>query len=365
MKTILSRAVRLYQPTLRKAVQVRGYSSSDSLIQHVTEVDASHKSIEVQRFRELAFDAGKPLLLKGSQDGPTRMPATKKWFQHVAGRRKSSVKDQLSPYFEGFSMAPVPYELMYPQLGDGTGDVVGQFMNFLESGSDNTAHETLERALASHLRQQLQMAEAGPGGAGAGGGQQQQQRLLRFDAPLALLIAALRYNSQTKGPSRLRQLYIAQSSLDDLPKELSRDLPAPRVVAEAGRGDIYASSVWLGLEPTYTPLHRDPNPNLFVQLRGFKGVRLLPPQDGDAVFRQVQERLGRWGGNSRIRGAEMMEGPERKLLRDVVWKEPGWPLQEAQLGPGDALFIPKGWWHSVRSRYGDGRLNGSVNWWFR
>ncbi|KAG6361481.1 hypothetical protein INS49_009708 [Diaporthe citri] len=359
---MLSRAARLYQPTLRKSVQVRGYSSSDSFIQHVTKVDTSHGSIDVQRFRELAFDAGKPLLLKGPQDGHNCMPAMEKWFQPVDDAHKPPVTVTISPYFQGFSMAHVPYELMYPQLRDGAGDVVSQFVDFLESGSDNTAGERLERALASHLRQQLLMVGAEPRGAG---GAAHQQRLLRFDAPLALLIAALRYNSQTEEPSRLRQLYIAQSSLDDLPAELSRDLPAPRVVAEAGGGDIYASSVWLGLEPTYTPLHRDPNPNLFVQLRGSKAVRLLPPQDGDTVFRQVQARLGRWGGNSRIRGAEMMEGPERELLRDIVWKEPGLPLQETQLGPGDALFIPKGWWHSVRSRFEDGRLNGSVNWWFR
>lgn len=283
-----------------------------------------------------------------------------KWFQPVADGRNSPATDTASPYLQRFSMAHVPYELMYPQLREGAGDVVSQFMDFLEAGSDKNAGETLARALASHLRQQLLVAGAEPRGAGA-----QQQRLLRFDAPLALLIAALRYNSQTEPPSRLRQLYIAQSSLADLPDELSRDLPTPRLVAEAGKGDTYASSVWLGLEPTYTPLHRDPNPNLFVQLRGSKSVRLLPPQEGEAVFRDVQARLGRWGGNSRIRGAEMMEGPERELLRDVVWEEPGRPLQEARLGPGDALFIPKGWWHSVRSRFDDGRLNGSVNWWFR
>lgn len=358
---MLSRAVRLYQPSSWRAIQSRSYSS-DSLIQNVTGIDTPHESIEVQRFRELAFDAGKPLLLKGSQDGHTRMPSTEKWFQPVADGSNCPATDTVTPYFQGFSMAHVPYELMYPQLREGTGDVVGQFMNFLESGSDDAAGETLERALASHLRQQLLMAGVEPRGAGTGA---HQQRLLRFDAPLALLIAALRYNAKAEEKSRLRQLYIAQCSLADLPEELSRDLPTPRVVAEAGKGDIYASSVWLGLEPTYTPLHRDPNPNLFVQLRGSKDVRLLPPRDGDAVFRDVQARLGRWGGNSRIRGAEMMEGPERELLRDIIWREPGWPLQEAQLEPGDALFIPKGWWHSVRSRFEDGRLNGSVNWWFR
>lgn len=291
------------------------------------------------------------------------MPATEKWFQHAADTHSSSVKDHLSPYFERFSMAHVPYELMYPQQDGDTVDNVSQFIDALESGNDNTNGGMLERALASHLRKELLLAGAEPRDAGAGA---HQQRLLRFDAPLALLIAALRYNAKRKAPSRLRQLYVAQCSLDDLPGELSQDLPTPRAVAAAGKGDVYASSVWLGLEPTYTPLHRDPNPNLFVQLRGRKEVRLLPPRDGDAAFRDVQARLGRWGGSSRIRGAEMMEGPERELLRDVVWGEPGWPLlQEAQLGPGDALFIPNGWWHSVRSRHGDGRLNGSVNWWFR
>lgn len=358
---MLSRAVRLYQPSLWKAILSRSYSS-DSLIQNVTRIDTPHESIEVQRFRELAFDAGKPLLLKGSQDRHPRMPATEKWFQPVADGSNCPATDTVTPYFQGFSMAHVPYELMYPQLREGTGDVVGQFMNFLESGSDDAAGETLERALASHLRQQLLMADVEPRGAGTGA---HQQRLLRFDAPLALLIATLRYNAKAEEKSRLRQLYIAQCSLDDLPEELSRDLPTPRIVADAGKGDVYASSVWLGLEPTYTPLHRDPNPNLFVQLRGSKDVRLLPPRDGDAVFRDVQARLGRWGGNSRIRGTEMMEGPERELLRNVIWEEPGWPLQSAQLEPGDALFIPKGWWHSVRSRFEDGRLNGSVNWWFR
>jgi len=36
---------------------------------------------------------------------------------------------------------------------------------------------------------------------------------------------------------------------------------------------------------------------------------------------------------------------------------------QTELDAGDALFIPKGWWHSVKG-LGDG-INGSVNWWFR
>ncbi|POS77402.1 hypothetical protein DHEL01_v204204 [Diaporthe helianthi] len=330
--------------------------------------DTSHENIEVGRFRELAFDAGKPLLLKGSQDGPSSMPAMGKWFQPVADSQNPPTADTVSSYFQDFAMAPVPYELMYPQKREGGEDVLGHFIKFLQSsrlqsGSNDTAEARLEQSLASILNQHIQTAPHGLGRPFIDPTRYQQ--LLRLDAPLALLIAALRFNAQRQESSRLRQLYIAQCSLSDLPPELSEDLPVPRLIKEAGKGDIYASSIWLGLEPTYTPLHRDPNPNLFVQLRSSKTVRLLPPQDGDAVFRHVQAALGRRGGSSRIRGAEMMQGPEREMLHDAIWKTPRVPLQEAELRPGDALFIPKGWWHGVKSRSDDGRLNGSVNWWFR
>ncbi|KAJ0109816.1 hypothetical protein J7T55_004366 [Diaporthe amygdali] len=356
MKTTLGRVGRLHKPSW-SAFQIRRHSSQP-FIQQVAAVETSHGSIDVSRFRELAFDAGKPLLMKRSHEGPTRMPAIEKWFQPVADDHTSSFTEVVSSYFQGFSMASMPYELMYPQLHEGTGEVVRQFINFLDSGSRDTTRTTVEQALADHLRQQLLFVDMQPQGA-------LEQRLLRFEAPLALLLAALRYNAKAEEPSRMRQLYIAQCSLPDLPGDLAQDLPAPRIVKEAGKGDIYASSIWLGLEPTYTPLHRDPNPNVFVQLRSSKTVRLLPPQDGDTVFRHVQARLGRWGGSSRIRGTEMMEGPEREMLHHSVWKEPEVALQEAHLGSGDALFIPKGWWHSVKSHSSDGRLNGSVNWWFR
>jgi mannose-6-phosphate isomerase-like protein (cupin superfamily) len=63
----------------------------------------------------------------------------------------------------------------------------------------------------------------------------------------------------------------------------------------------------------------------------------------------------------------MMEGEERDMLHGAVWedKTTATDMQEVELCAGDALFIPKGWWHSIKSKQSDGRLNGSVNWWFR
>lgn len=140
----------------------------------------------------------------------------------------------------------------------------------------------------------------------------------------------------------------------------------PDIVTKAGKGDIYSSSIWLGHAPTYTPLHRDPNPNLFVQLAGRKRVRMYKPQIGLSIFNAVQESIGGVAKAS-MRGEEMMEGAEREALEDQVWKEDGahaGECWEAEVGSGDGLFIPKGWWHSIRSAAGDGMI-GSVNWWFR
>lgn len=161
------------------------------------------------------------------------------------------------------------------------------------------------------------------------------------------------------------RIYIAQASLTDLPSALRADFPTPELVLKAGKGDVYDSSIWLGQAPTYTPLHRDPNPNLFVQLAGRKVVRLYEPRAGNAVFSKVQEAIG-GSASATMRGEEMMQGQEKELLEKEVWSDGedtiggSW---QAELEAGDALFIPKGWWHSVKG-LGEG-INGSVNWWFR
>ena len=166
----------------------------------------------------------------------------------------------------------------------------------------------------------------------------------------------------------LERLYLAQASVASLPEALRLDLPTPEIVAKSGRGDIYDINVWMGVPPTYTPLHRDPNPNLFVQVVGHKIVRILSPEMGDKIFAQVQHALGR-SASPTIRGEDMMKGDEKRLLEHHVWNNPsvldeaGEDGYEAHVGRGDGLFIPKGWWHSIKG-VGEG-ITGSVNWWFR
>lgn len=105
----------------------------------------------------------------------------------------------------------------------------------------------------------------------------------------------------------------------------------------------------MGIPPTYTPLHKDPNPNLFLQLASNKLVRLFKPDTGARIFLDVQERISSHA-SAAFRGDEMMQGPERVALEDAVWNCPkGTEGFEVVVRPGDALFIPMGWWHSIKS----------------
>ena len=178
---------------------------------------------------------------------------------------------------------------------------------------------------------------------------QDNELFQRADAPLSTF---LEWAANTKSTGS-RSIYLAQASLQNLPIDLRRDLPTPRVVGEAGKGDVYDANIWLGIAPTYTPLHRDPNPNLFVQLAGQKTIRLVAPDIGQSLFEEVQATLGR-SSVGHFRGDEMMKGPEKTILEMAIWGGSGSGSyrvcagSEACLSRGDGVFIPKGWWHSFK-----------------
>ncbi|RYO80859.1 hypothetical protein DL762_007432 [Monosporascus cannonballus] len=349
--------------------------------QALPEVRTADGPVNLFVFRLETFDPELPLVMRNSH----QLPATTKWF-----RRHDTGHYTFTPHLTKHSQTIFPYELTDPEPRPGaTGgqspstsappshspyrfpspsplrDTLTEFRSWLVSHS-NERYLPLMALIAA-----LTEPTAEP------------EEFQQFYAPLGLLARACEFNHRNAVLSMkttrtadmpplpptlfLQRLYIAQSRLDSLPAPLGEDLPTPGLVRNAGRGDIYDSSVWLGLEPTYTPLHRDPNPNLFCQMVGAKQVRLLPPARGEELYAGVRRRLGEHGASSRFRGAEMMGGAERTALDAAVWGEDGDrhpDMRQAVLRPGDSMFIPKGWWHSIRST-GTGVLNASVNWWFR
>ncbi|KAI1007791.1 hypothetical protein K3495_g442 [Podosphaera aphanis] len=297
------------------------FAPIDTLLGPVTAID-------LDVFQKRAFNAENPILVTAADTAQTGLPAAHKWFTTdvltaIPDKYRSSFISQkyLAPYAE----IPLPYELTGP--------------------FDKTLSELLQvNSESSNILPKIQPTD----------------RFHHFNAPLSMIFY-----------SRAPGLYIAQASLLDLPFQLRQDLPTPEVVKKAGKGDIYGANLWLGNPPTYTPLHKDPNPNLFLQLAGRKRVRLYNPQVGLEIFRNVRTQLGEEiNYNGTFRGREMMEGIERVKLEEAVWGGSPQHAKEgidAELGQGDCLFIPKGWWHSIKSVGNalDGDIVASVNWWFR
>ncbi|KAG6019491.1 hypothetical protein E4U40_006977 [Claviceps sp. LM458 group G5] len=286
---------------------------------------------DIQAFQQTAFIPKKPLLFPRGAGSPAN---------HLTA--SSSIVPL--PFSEDVKW-PFPYELI---RGPREQDLISNFRDFLWDSEDRT-----DRDMADMLWSAVN--------------EDPDLDFYQLYAPYQLLVKALEFNLARDAAVRNPlQLYIAQCPLSDLPVSLQEKLTAPELVMRAGKGDIYSSSIWLGTEPTYTPLHRDPNPNLFCQMWRQKVVRLLPPSAGDRLFFEVQQQIQQQG-NSRIRTAEMMQGKERLALHDAIWEDDALPdsMCEAELDAGDALFIPEGWWHSVKSMESDGLLNVSVNWWFR
>jgi hypothetical protein len=90
------------------------------------------------------------------------------------------------------------------------------------------------------------------------------------------------------------------------------------------------SALWLGPAGTVTSLHHDTSNILFCQILGRKRVRLVAP-DELAPLRHT-------------RGVYSRLDPERP---GPEWADT--KIHDLTLAPGDALFIPAGWWHHVRA----------------
>lgn len=273
-------------------------------------------SADIETFRTQYFNPGRPVLFP-RQHFSGSLPAVQKWFKPRSAVQKDKSIWQLNKeYLSEYGDTLVPLELTTP--------------------TPPMSPPQLENNDAAQ--------------------KEPSETFHRFHAPLSFFLGwtSRRLTHLQIDPEA--RLYLAQASISDLPKRLAADLPTPKIVEKAGRGDLYDANVWIGVPPTCTPLHKDPNPNLFVQMAGEKVVRLFEPKLGRGIYERVRMLHG--DGRASVRGAEMMVGEEARALEEQVWgegQEKGW---EARLNRGDGLFIPLGWWHSIKG-VGEG-VTGSV-----
>ncbi|KFM27915.1 Lysine-specific demethylase 8 [Auxenochlorella protothecoides] len=115
-------------------------------------------------------------------------------------------------------------------------------------------------------------------------------------------------------------------------------------IPEAVKGSPLTSiNLWASLNRTASSLHYDPYCNLLVVVCGRKTVRLTPPT-ADPTLRAHPV----WSDSLNHADADLARSPRL-------------PMTCVSLGPGDALFIPEGTWHSVASTPG----TLAVNFWWR
>ncbi|WP_343344321.1 cupin-like domain-containing protein [Sphingomicrobium sp. XHP0239] len=111
---------------------------------------------------------------------------------------------------------------------------------------------------------------------------------------------------------------------------LWKDLGPVSILEPTGGNDGF---FWLGPKGTLTPFHHDLTNNLLVQVKGRKTVRMVPSWE-----------VGR------MRNYIHCFSSREPADWDAVAQDPDLPpLLETVIGPGEAIFLPIGWWHHVEA----------------
>jgi lysine-specific demethylase 8 len=129
--------------------------------------------------------------------------------------------------------------------------------------------------------------------------------------------------------------YLTQTALFELAPSLRDDCRFPPFPPWSL---LSRMNLWLGPKGTKSKLHYDSDHNLFAQIYGRKVVTLLAPEHRSACY---PINVTWYDGYSPVDvfNPDLQAYPE--FAHVTVFRD--------TIGPGDILFIPKHWWHDIRS----------------
>eukprot|EP00929_Paragymnodinium_shiwhaense_P049388 TRINITY_DN24912_c0_g1_i1.p1 TRINITY_DN24912_c0_g1~~TRINITY_DN24912_c0_g1_i1.p1 ORF type:complete len:505 (-),score=114.61 TRINITY_DN24912_c0_g1_i1:245-1720(-) len=162
--------------------------------------------------------------------------------------------------------------------------------------------------------------------------------------------------------------YLAQHDLFGQIPALRELIQVPAFCSAGRLGPVNA---WLGTGGTITRAHFDSYDNLFVQLTGRKYIRLLENDQAPFLYcakRGTKRQLCTTEAATEEKASldELAQGNMTEVPNLESYDKEQYPLlaqaayQEIVLDAGDALYIPAGMWHYVRSL----STSFSVNFWF-
>eukprot|EP00210_Caulerpa_lentillifera_P002821 g2695.t1 len=148
-------------------------------------------------------------------------------------------------------------------------------------------------------------------------------------------------------PNKEEKGYLAQHPLFEQIPELKEDILVPEYCA-LSNGEEPKINAWFGPEDTISPLHFDRSHNILGQVVGRKYIRLYPP---DSQLHPLSAFMNKNSSRIDLDNVQQVRefGLEKISHMDCI------------LNPGDALFIPQGWWHYVRSL----DVSFSVSFWWK
>lgn len=143
-------------------------------------------------------------------------------------------------------------------------------------------------------------------------------------------------------------IYAQSLILADYMPAFEADHPLPVLASSTG------PRLWLG-NRVRTRTHFDPAHNIACAVAGKRRFTLFPPEQIDNLYPGPFDFAPGGVPVSMV----ALENPD--LDRYPLFARALEVAQQADLEPGDALYIPYGWWHNVQSQTG---FNALVNYWW-